>query len=156
MNTYFFTLVLKGAGSLLSRIEDNLYEAECSDALVCSYNGTIYLEFDRQAKSPQEAITFAIENVQTAGLSVASVQEGGVASMAEIASRSKLTRAAINNYIKSTRGPGNFPEPVYGLTSGSPLYSWPDVALWLHQQGKVSHSVMATSKAAQEITLKRF
>jgi hypothetical protein len=155
MITYFFTLVLKSAGSLLANIEDTLYEAGCSDALVCSFNGTVYLEFDSQAKSPQEAITLAIENVQTAGLSIASVQEGGVASMAEIASRSKLTRAAINNYIKCTRGPGNFPEPVYGLTSGSPLYSWPDVAVWLHQHGKVNHSVMATSKAAQDISLKR-
>ena len=84
---------------------------------------TAYLEFDRGAPSAGEAISTAIAEVVRAGLSIASIQEGGVASMAEIASRSKLSRAAINNYTKSTRGPGDFPEPLFGLTSGSPLYS---------------------------------
>lgn len=153
MNSFFFTLVLKGAGGLLEDIEDLLFEAGCSDALVCSYNHTVYLEFDRTAASANIAIETAVENVTGAGLNVASIQEAGVASMAEIAKRVGLTRSAVNHYTKSTRGPGGFPEPLFGLTSGSPLYSWPAVAAWLHQQGKVDQNMMTVSQAAQKLNI---
>jgi len=152
MNTYFFTLVLQNAGVQRANLEDLLFEAGCADALICSYNNTIYLEFDRTETSANKAISSAIYDITAAGLHIASIQEGGVASMAEIANRAGLTRAAINNYCKAVRGPGNFPEPLFGLTSGSPLYSWPDVAQWLHQHGKVSHNLVAVSQAAQQLS----
>ena len=104
----------------LSSLEDLLFNAGCSDALICSYNNTVYLKFDRSASSADKAISSAMADIKQAGLSIGSIEEGGVASMAEMANRARLTRAAINNYSKSVRGPGTFPEPLFGLTSGSP------------------------------------
>ena len=151
MNSFFFTLVLQNAGVHLTNLEDLLFEAGCSDALICSYNSTVYLEFDRTAVSADIAISSAINDITEAGLHIASIQEGGVASMAEIANRAGLTRAAINNYSKAVRGPGNFPEPLFGLASGSPLYSWPEVAQWLYQHGKINHNLAAVSQAALQL-----
>ena len=49
MSTYHFTVVVRDARSDLADIEDKFFEAGCDDALLCSYNGTVYLEFDREA-----------------------------------------------------------------------------------------------------------
>jgi len=152
MKPFFFTIVLHKTTKRASNLEDSLFEAGCSDALICRYNDTIYLEFDRNSPNAEMAISSALDEIKQAGFTPASIIEGGVASMSEIASRAKLTRAAVNNYSKSVRGPGDFPEPLFGLASGSPLYSWPAVALWLHQQGKVDHSLVAVSQAAQQLT----
>ncbi|MGY8863237.1 MAG: hypothetical protein ACKVJ2_11480, partial [Pseudomonadales bacterium] len=37
MNSFFFTLVLQNAGVHLTNLEDLLFDAGCSDALICSY-----------------------------------------------------------------------------------------------------------------------
>jgi hypothetical protein len=98
------------------------------------------------------AISTATEQTLNTGLTIASIQESDVASMAEIASCSNLSRVVINNYSKATRGPGDFPEPVFGLATGPPQYSWPVVASWLHLQRKVSANLVAESQAAQPLT----
>jgi len=68
MNSFFFTLVLQNAGVHLTNLEDLLFEAGCSDALICSYNNTVYLEFDRTAVSADIAISSAINDITEAGL----------------------------------------------------------------------------------------
>ncbi|MEJ2075810.1 MAG: hypothetical protein P8X79_20380 [Reinekea sp.] len=151
MNTYHFVLVLADANPDIESLEDRLFEAGCDDALVCYYNQTVYLEFDREADTAIEAMTSAIENVNAAGFRVRSIQEGGYASMAELAAMSGLSRQAINNFAKGTRGPGNFPKPVYGVSSGTPLYEWPEVAHWLVDQNKIDPSVFEIAQAAKEL-----
>ena len=42
-------------------IEDLIYDAGCSDALVCSQNGKAYLEFDREADTKNQAIESALK-----------------------------------------------------------------------------------------------
>lgn len=124
----------------MNGLEDTLFEAGCDDALVCSYNQAVYLEFDREAESAEEAINSALANIRAAGFKQLVVQEMGVSSLAEMAERVGITRAAFSLYAKNKRGDGNFPPPVYGVSSGSALYSWPEVAEWLYKQGKLSQT----------------
>lgn len=128
MDTYHFTIVIRDARADISGLEDKLFAAGCDDALVCSYNQAVYLEFDRVADSVEQAITTALANIREAGFVQLVVQEAGVASLAEMAERAGMTRAALSLYAKNKRGDGYFSTPVYGLASGSALYPWPEVA----------------------------
>ncbi|MEZ5435536.1 MAG: hypothetical protein R3E67_02730 [Pseudomonadales bacterium] len=130
-------------------LEDRLFEAGCNDALVCSYNESVYLEFDREADSAETAIKTALANIRTAGFKQLVVQEAGVASLAEMAERAGITRAALSLYAKNKRGDGNFPPPVYGVSSGSALYPWPEVAAWLYKQGKLPQALYEVAHAAR-------
>ena len=60
MTIYHFTVIVRDAFDSLDNLEDQFFEAGCDDALLCSYNDTIYLEFDREATNAQTAITSAI------------------------------------------------------------------------------------------------
>lgn len=46
--------------------EDRLFEAGCNDALVCSTNDNIYLEFMREAETLDFAIHSAIQDIERA------------------------------------------------------------------------------------------
>ncbi|MEG3130304.1 hypothetical protein SC171_22450 [Pantoea cypripedii] len=67
MALHNFTLALPDATSETEGLEDALFIAGCSDALVY-FNGTsVYLEFDRESDSLNKAITTAIRDVEGAG-----------------------------------------------------------------------------------------
>lgn len=140
MNTYHFTVVIRDARYELDDLEDRLFEAGCDDALVCSYNGTVYLEFDRESETAEQAVKSALSDIRSAGFKELVVEENGYASLAEMAERAGLSRQAFSLYAKNQRGDGNFPTPVYGLASKTALYSWPEVATWLYRQGKLSQT----------------
>lgn len=137
MNTYHFSILIRDTD--LHDLEDRLYEAGCDDALLCFYNQTPYLEFDREAESAEAAVRSALDNIRAAGFGDLVLQESGVATLAEMAARAGLTRAALSNYATGKRG-GGFPAPMYGVGSGSALYSWPEVAGWLHRHGQLSQA----------------
>ena len=65
MNTYHFTIVIRDARADMPGLEDSLFNAGCDDALVCSHNQTVYLEFDREADSAATAIRSALDNIRT-------------------------------------------------------------------------------------------
>jgi transcriptional regulator with XRE-family HTH domain len=140
MNSYHFTIVVRDAYIDAPDIEDKFYEAGCGDALLCSYNDTVYLEFDRQADNAEQAIKSALDNIRLLGFQQLIVQESGVSTLSEMAERAGLTRAALSQYAKSKRGCGDFPKPVYGVATGSALYSWAEVAEWLYKQGKLAQT----------------
>jgi len=148
MNSYHFTIVVRDARSDMEGLEDRLFEAGCDDALVCSYNHTTYLEFDREAETAEQAIKTALANIRSAGFKQLVIQEGGFSTLSEMAERAGLTRAALSLYAKSKRGFGDFPTPVYGVASGSALYSWVEVADWLYKQGKLPQSQYDVAHAA--------
>ena len=77
--TYTFTLTLKGADELTVEIADALYEAGCDDAFLHSRGETLYLEFDREAASLENAVASAKADVERAGLglSVSGVAAAG-------------------------------------------------------------------------------
>lgn len=140
MNIYHFTIVVRDAYMDIPDIEDKFYEAGCDDALLCNYNDTVYLEFDREADDAEQAIKSALENIRSIGFKQLIVQESGVSTLSEMAERAGLSRAALSQYAKNKRGCGNFPKPIYGVASGSALYSWAEVAEWLYKQGKLAQT----------------
>jgi hypothetical protein len=149
MNTYHFTIVVRDASSNLAELEDRFYEAGCDDALLCSYNDTVYLEFDRQAEDAAKAIQSALNNIHSLGFRDLIVEEQGFSTLSEMAERASMSRQALSLYAQNKRGNGNFPRPMYGLSSKSAMYFWPEVATWLFQQGKLekTHYEVAVANA---------
>ena len=49
-------------------IEDLIYDAGCSDALVYSQNGRVSLDFDREADTKDQAIESALKALQNIGI----------------------------------------------------------------------------------------
>lgn len=139
MNTYHFSILIRDANKNTDFLEDRLYEAGCDDALICFYNQNVYLEFDRTAENAKIAVQSAFSDIQKAGFSDLILQEAGVSSLSEIASRTGLTRAALSNYANGKRAK-DFPSPLYGVASGSALYSWREVAHWLYHHQQLSET----------------
>ena len=137
MNTYHFTVVVRDARSDLADLEDSFFEAGCDDALLCTYNDTVYLEFDREAHDAVTAIRSALTDIRKLGYQDLIVEEQGFSTLSEMAERASLSRQVISLYALNKRGDGNFPKPMYGLSSKSAMYSWPEVATWLFNQGKL-------------------
>jgi hypothetical protein len=65
---YQFTLILKDVDENTSNLEDSLFKAGCSDALINFRNETVYLDFNRTANSREEAIRSAIQDVASGGI----------------------------------------------------------------------------------------
>ena len=112
MSTYHFTIVVRDAYVDMPDIEDTFYEAGCDDALLCHYNDTVYLEFDREADNAEQAIKSALENIRFEARST--------------------------------------PKPVYGVATGSALYSWAEVAEWLYKQGKLVQTQYEVARVVLE------
>jgi hypothetical protein len=68
MDRYSFTVEVAGISPTEEeRYEDRLYAAGCDDALVAVINGTLFLDFDREAPSYDKAVESAVHNVTKAG-----------------------------------------------------------------------------------------
>mgnify|MGYP003438397710 FL=1 len=63
---FFFFLDLQT--DFFDGIEDLIYDAGCSDALVYSQNGRVYLDFDREADTKDQAIESALKALQNIGI----------------------------------------------------------------------------------------
>ena len=64
---YAFTLEVSGIDTERENYEDALYEAGCDDALIAVVNGTMFLDFRRDASSFEDTINSASRNVELAG-----------------------------------------------------------------------------------------
>lgn len=62
-----FTIYVTDLNTTDKCVEDRLFESGCNDALLCSINDNLYLEFMRAAENLHTAILSAIENIQLAG-----------------------------------------------------------------------------------------
>lgn len=129
-----FTLVLKNVHEKTNDLEDSLYEAGCDDALINFRNGAVYLNFDREASSLEEAVITAIKDVQSSSIDaeVASVAPENLVTESEIAKRLKIARQTVSLWIKGERRK-SFPHPVMRLTEKSPLWNWSEVVNWLYE-----------------------
>ncbi len=67
IKNFEFTIYFKDLKASHQCVEDRLYEAGCDDALLCSINNNLYLEFERKALSLDLAIQNALRNIETAG-----------------------------------------------------------------------------------------
>lgn len=64
-NTFQFTLILNNTDKYMAKLEGNLYQAGCNDALINIKDGAVYLDFDRSAFSLKGAIVSAIKQVES-------------------------------------------------------------------------------------------
>jgi predicted DNA-binding transcriptional regulator AlpA len=149
MKTFEFSIIASGIDPDADDFGDRFYDAGCDDALVAYQKGHIILDFAREAKSIDEAVASAIENVRTAGAAVDRVEPDPLVSLADIAERTGLTRAAISNYFKGSRGK-NFPPPIAKVTSDSPLWDWADVAYWMASNAKVPAELSVEASVLKE------
>ncbi len=62
-----FTIQVAGIDAQKGDYEDTLHEAGCDDALVVVLDGTIFLDFQREAVSFEEAVKSASRSVEKAG-----------------------------------------------------------------------------------------
>jgi hypothetical protein len=67
MVTYDFTLILSSPIELTDEFADKLFSAGCDDATPSSSEGTLAIDFSREATDLESAIRSAISNVSTAG-----------------------------------------------------------------------------------------
>jgi hypothetical protein len=147
-----FTLVLRGLNPDAEDFEDKLFEAGCSDATISVINGIVALDFARSAKNFVHALATAIRDARRAGGEVVRIEPDPYVTAAEIAERAGLTRQAVSYLIQGARGPGNFPAPVFRVTSGSPLYDWLAVARWLRKSGRITgSSTLFEAAVVQEV-----
>jgi hypothetical protein len=123
------------------RLEDALYEAGCSDAILAFRNGVAYLEFDREAVSFESAVLSAVRDVERANhrVRVSHVEPDDLVSASEIARRLECTREYVRLLARGERGGGDFPSPVSGVASTAFLWSWVDVVQW-----SCAHNRLAT------------
>jgi len=141
MKTYAFTLVLSGFTNITEQIEDRFFEAGCDDALLSFRDGVPYLDFDREAESPREAILSAVHDVEKAGLGarVIRVEPDDLVTASEIAERTGRSRESIRLLAAGKRGQGGFPPPFRGMKRRTRLWRWSEVALWLaEREGNLS------------------
>ncbi|WP_417583241.1 hypothetical protein [Nitrincola sp.] len=155
MKRYMFSLVLSNVSIDTPGLEDRLFEAGCDDALLCFYGKTVYLEFDRNSSSLEDAILSAIKNIESAGLGakVVSVDAGDYVGLSDIAALSDSSRQAIALLKDGKRGPGQFPNPVLRLTSQQPLWRWGEVAQWLYAHNRIDSEVAHNAQIIENFNL---
>lgn len=138
---YQFTLILKNVDEDTPNLEDILYEAGCDDALINFLNRTVYLDFDRQALSLEEAILSAIHNVESApklNAIVTNVAPNRLVTESEIAKRIERSRQIVSHWQKTDlKSKSTFPKPTMMLNGRSPLWNWYEVAQWLFQNNLI-------------------
>jgi hypothetical protein len=134
MQIYQFTLILKNVNENTEGLEDSLYEGGCDDALINFKNGTVYLEFDREAPSLEEAVVSAIKDVQLSSIEaeVTAVGPENLVTESEIAKRLNKSRQTVSVWIKGERRQA-FPQPVMRLSIKSPLWKWDEICIWLYK-----------------------
>ncbi|EQA6227451.1 helix-turn-helix transcriptional regulator [Enterobacter ludwigii] len=138
MELYNFTLTLSGVRMDTEGLADALYTHGCGDALICCYGNSVYVEFDREAESLDQAIQTAIDNIEASGTgAIVKSVDSALVGLSDIAQRSGLTRQAITLLKDGLRGKGDFPCPVQRISGQSPLWDWSDVARWLNESGRL-------------------
>jgi len=148
IETYEFTLVLDGVDDKTASLEDQLYAAECDDALINFRNGTVYLDFCREAASLEDAVISAIQAVESIPVkpTVISILPDDLVTETEIAKRLGKSRQTVSLWIKRERRQDKpFPNPISKLTEKSPMWRWYDVVQWLDQQQMIEDSAIVDS-----------
>jgi len=73
IDRYSFIIQVDGIEPRTDRYEALLYDAGCDDALVAVIENTLFVDFDREAPSYEEAVSGATRNVEMAGGKVARI-----------------------------------------------------------------------------------
>lgn len=149
MKMHEFSLVASGLDPEAADFEARFYEAGCDDATISFQKGHVILDFAREAESLDVAIASAVEDATAAGARVERVEPDPLVSLAEIAARTGMSRAAMTQYSKGRRGEG-FPAPVARVTSDSPLWDWASVARWLFHRRRLTREAAVEAAIVKE------
>lgn len=149
MAVHEFCVVATGLDPTADDFESRFYAAGCDDATVSFQRGHVIVDFSRDAETLEEAIASAAAGVAAAGARVQRIEPDPLVSLADIAARSGLSRAAISQYAAAQRGKG-FPAPVAKVTSESPLWDWSAVAAWLFRQGRLSRQELTAAEVLKQ------
>lgn len=150
MKTFEFSIIASGLDPEAEGFADRFYEAGCDDATISFQKGHIILDFAREADAVDAAICSAVECVEKAGAHVDRIEPDPLVSLADIASRTGLTRAAVTQYAKGQRS-ADFPSPVARVTSETSLYDWSQVATWMYQHEKLSREQAVQAAAVKAV-----
>lgn len=137
MKTYDFilTFTLSDDRNNPENFLDALYEAGCDDAIVgTGIPGSIALNFSRTAKSAENAIRRAVNDVRNAVPDAELIElKPDLVGISDIAgllgcSRQNIRKLAMN-------GKSNFPKP--SVTGSVPLWHFYEVANWLTKNSRI-------------------
>ena len=152
MSEYEFSVIVSGVNPADEDFEDRFFEAGCDDATLMLLQGAVAVCFIREAEDFVDAILSACRDIARAGAKIERLEPDYLVSQAEIASRAKLTRSAISNYVSGARGTG-FPHPYARVTTASPLWDWVDVSGWLHKQNAIPLQVVIDARITRAMNL---
>lgn len=149
---YQFTLVLKNVDENTPGIEDSLYEVGCDDALINFRDGTVYLDFDREAKSLKDAVISAIQDVESSssGAIVINVAPEDWVTESEIAKRTSSSRQVVSLWTKNKRRK-SFPKPIMKLSDRSPFWKWREITEWLYCNELISKNAVEEAEFLENI-----
>lgn len=150
MSSHEFTFIVSGVDPHADDFEDRFFEAGCDDATLVLTHGLVAVCFDREADNFGHAIVSAYGSVAKTGAVVERFEPDFLVSQAEIASRAKLSRAAISLYVAGERGV-DFPRPHARVTSNSPLWDWVEVSSWLHKNDQLSSEEVVKARMSRAI-----
>lgn len=149
MKTYEFIIIASGLDPEADDFESRFYDAGCDDATISFQRGHIIAEFARQAESMDDAIASARDCVISVGATVERVEPDPLVSLADMAARTGMSRAAMTQYAKGQRAKG-FPAPVARVTTDNPLWDWASVAHWLWRRNKIPEDAAIEADALSE------
>ncbi|HFZ8994287.1 TPA: helix-turn-helix transcriptional regulator [Citrobacter freundii] len=157
MPLFNFTLTLSGVTSSTPGLEDTLHSAGCDDALTCFYGTAVYLEFDRERETLEQAILSAITDIESAATLNARVEsvDSTLVGLSDIAELTGLSRQAISLLKDGARGAGQFPGPVQRVKGSSPLWRWQTIVDWLVSQRRISRQspIIAHARTLDSLNL---
>ena len=149
MKTFEFSIIASGLDPKCHSYESRFYDGRCNDATVSFQRGHTILDFAREGDTLEDAISSAVEDAIAAGCKVERLEPDPLVSLADIASRTGMSRAAMTQYAKGQRGKG-FPAPSVRITSESPLWAWADVARWLFRNDKIDRDQAVEAETVRQ------
>lgn len=60
---HHFIIRLDNQTEMTGKLLDDIFEAGCDDAMVCSVGDNVYVEFDREGRIFQEALASALDDL---------------------------------------------------------------------------------------------
>jgi len=94
-------------------------------------------------------IASAVAAVRKAGAKVERIELDPLVSLADMAARAGMTRAAMSNYFKGKRGK-DLPPPVAKVTSESPLWDWATVARWMFANDRLDRATAIDAEVVKQ------
>lgn len=150
MPVFEFSIVAIGLDPQDQDFEARFFDRGADDATISFQRGVIIADFVRDAPNVNEALSSAMEAVREVGARIVRIEPDPLVSLADIAERAHLTRAAVSLYASGQRG-RDFPRPVARVTSDSPLWDWADVAGWLVNAKRLEQQLWVQARAIAEM-----